>query len=714
MTTLLTEPPRPQDLVASEPPPRADERTGRWALGAVTAVALAIYTWGLSRNGLGNTYYSAAVRGMSHSWHDFFFAAFDPGGFISVDKPPVALWMGALSVRVFGYSSWSLLLPSALAGAATVALLWCIVRRRFGVAAATVAGLVMALSPISAAVNRLNLPEPFMILFMVASAWAVLRALDSARPMRWLVLAGAFVGLGFNTKMLAALIMTPALALAVILGTSGWATRLRRVAVLAGTSLAFSLPWMVIVDLWPASSRPYVGGSTNNTVRNLVFGYNGIGRVDGSGQLGGGGGGRAPFGKLGGPGGVFGGGPGWLRMFSDAVGGQIGWLLPLAALAGIFALWFWRRDRTRLAAVALWGGWLVLYFVIFSNAKGIFHSYYTSAMVPAVGALVGIGGAAAWRAMSKRSDVALLAGGAIAVTAWVQWVIARRAPSFHAWARWAMVLLVVVAVMALVALSARTVSPRRAGGALAISLAGLLVIPGAWTLSETTSSTLNATLPQAGPRGGASGGTFGSAGFDEAGGEAQLAEWLKSRRAGERWDLVTTSAMSASSFEAEYGLSVMALGGFLGSDPASTPERFAQQVALGQVRFVLEGGGPGGGRFPGGGAAPNGGGFPGGGRFPGNGGQLPVPGNGQFPNGGGGGFPGNGRFPGGGGGGGGGGPAGGFGRGTSASILSLAQEYCPAVTSASAGDGFPASYDGLVLDCKGVADQLLVGAATTS
>jgi 4-amino-4-deoxy-L-arabinose transferase-like glycosyltransferase len=380
-------------------------------------------------------------------------------------------------------------------------------------------------------------------------------------------------------------------------------------------------------------------------------------------------------------------------MFGDAVGGQIGWLLPLAGLAGAFALWFWRRDRSRLAAVALWGLWLALYFVIFSNARGIFHSYYTSAMVPAVGALVGIGGVAAWRAMSRRSAVALLAAGAVGVTAWVQWVIARRAPGFHPWARWAMVLLVAAAVIALVALSARTVSLNRAAGALAVSLAGLLVIPGAWTLSETASPTLNATLPQAGPRGGASGRTFGSAGFDETGGDAQLASWLKSERAGERWDLVTTSAMNASSFEAEYGLSVMALGGFLGSDPASSPARFAQQVALGQVRFVLVGGGgPGGGRFPGGGPASSG----------------AFPGNGRSPNGGRG-FPGNGRFPARG-----GGPAAGFGRGAAASIVALAQQYCSPVTPATAGAGFPASYEGQVLDCQGVADQLLVASATAS
>ena len=172
MAALLTQPPRAQDAVPFEPPEGSADRrrAGLWALAAVVSLSFALYAWGLSGNGLGNTYYSAAVRGMATSWHDFFFASFDPGGYISVDKPPVALWIGALSVRLFGYSSWSLLLPSAVAGAASAGLLWVTVRRRFGVGAATVAGVVLALSPVSASVNRLNLPEPFLILFLVAAA----------------------------------------------------------------------------------------------------------------------------------------------------------------------------------------------------------------------------------------------------------------------------------------------------------------------------------------------------------------------------------------------------------------------------------------------------------------------------------------------------------------------------------------------------------------
>ena len=732
MTSLITEPPRAGDAVPFSPAPApalapesAAPNAGRdwWFFAGVVALAFGLYAWGLSGNGLGNTYYSAAVRGMAHSWHDFFFASFDPGGYISVDKPPLAVWIGALSVRAFGYSSWSLLLPSAVAGAASVGVLWATVRRWFGVGAATVAGLVLAFTPISASVNRLNLPEPFMILLLVAAAWAVLRALDSPRPYRWLVLGGAFVGLGFNTKMLAALIVTPALALAVVAGTKGWGLRVRRVLVLAGSSLAFCLPWMVTVDLWPSSGRPYVGGSTNNTVRDLVFGYNGIGRVDGQGQIGGGGarfpaGIRGPGGAngVGGPGGVFGGPAGWLRMFSDAVGGQIAWLLPAAAVGAALALWCWRRDRQRRAAVVLFAGWVLLYGVIFSNAKGIFHSYYTSVMAPAIAALVGIGGLAVLR--SRHRWVALVAAGGVALTAWVQWTVANRTPDFFSWTRAVLVLLCVAAVVGLVVLAVRPGPARAARAVLLTALAGLLVVPAAWSFSEAANPTLNATLPQAGPRGGAAGGTFGSAAF---GGPAvseddQLATWLRSQRGNERWDLVTVSAMQASGLEADQGLSVMALGGFLGSDPATTPGRFAAQVDAGQVRFVLAGGGfPGGGRFPGGGGAFPGGGFPGagggvpgvGGGFPGAGGGVPgagggVPGAGGFP---GGGFPGGGRAPGGGFGGG----QGGAGRGNAAEVIARAEQVCTPVSSATSA-GFPSAYDGQVYDCAGQGAALAAGA----
>ena len=230
----------------------------RVALAGVTAVALALGAWNLPANGLGNQYYAAATRSMTTSWGNFFFASFDPGGFISVDKPPVALWVWAISARVFGVSSWSLLLPGVLAGAATVALLWCIVRRWFGVLAATVAGLALAVSPVNVAVDRLNLPEPFLILALVAAAWALLRSFASEHPMRWVVAAGCFLGVAFNTKMLAAFIPVPALGLALLLGTAGWWARIARAGVFGAVGLVTAVSWMVVVDLVPAGSRPFL------------------------------------------------------------------------------------------------------------------------------------------------------------------------------------------------------------------------------------------------------------------------------------------------------------------------------------------------------------------------------------------------------------------------------------------------------------------------
>ena len=292
----------PDEAGAAAPSPRpVPSWLPRVGLGAVLVLALVLNCWALSRNGYGNTYYSAAARSMSESWHNFFFAALDPGGFISIDKPPVSVWFQAASVWAFGVSSWSLLLPSALAGTAAVALLWCTVRRQFGALAAFVAALILAISPVSVAVNRLNLPEPYMILLLVAAAWAVVRSFDARRAWPWLVGAGVLIGLAFNVKMLAALIPTPALGLAVVIGARGsWGRRIGLGALVAAVALGVSASWTIVVDHVPAADRPYVGGSTNDTVGDLIFGYNGLNRIEG--QAGGGPGGGPAGGRF--PGGI--------------------------------------------------------------------------------------------------------------------------------------------------------------------------------------------------------------------------------------------------------------------------------------------------------------------------------------------------------------------------------------------------------------------------
>lgn len=626
-------------------------------LSGVVVLALMLNAWGLSKAGYGNTYYAAAVRSMTMSWKNFFFGAFDPGGFITVDKPPAFLWVGALSARVFGYSNWSILLPSAVAGAAAVGLLWLIVRRYFGATAATIAGLALALSPISVAVNRLNLPEPFLILALVGAAGAVLRSLESRRWWAWTALAGFLVGVAFNTKMLDAWIPGPALALALVVAVptiSRTSARqlLARLAVLGAATLVVSASWMVAVDAWPAPNRPYIGGSTDNTVLDLALGYNGFNRVEG--QVSGGGpgpasnagqgqrppdgiddwraqapgaqpglqgppgaaggvqgpdgqpgqpGGQAAPGRGGlpgafrGAGGIIAGIPGLWRMFDDANGGQIGWLLPFALGGGLVALWSWRRDPVRRAFAVLFLGWIALYGGIYSYAQGIYHAYYTSTMAPGVAALVGVGAVAVANAVRRDRRWLTVAIGLVGLTVWAQLAIAGRTPDFYGWVRPLTVATALAGVAAMVLLAARRL-PVASG--VMLSVAGLLLLPAAWSWSASTNPSLNATLPQAGPQQGASGQTFGSQAFDD--GTSELATWLKSHSdPGAEWQLVVSSSQNASTLIAEYKVSVMAMGGFSGTDNSITVAGFADLVSSGAVRYVLVGqGGGSGGDAPGG------------------------------------------------------------------------------------------------------------------
>lgn len=640
-------------------------RTEHGWLAGVTLLSLALNSWALSLNGLGNQYYAAAARSMATDWRLFFFASLDQGGFISVDKPPVQLWIEALSARLFGVNTWSLLLPSALAGAASVALLWAIVRRRFGLVAATVAGLVLALTPVAVAVNRLNLPEPFFLFFLVAAAWAVLRSFDAAHPWRWVVGAGVLVGVAFNTKMLAAFIPVPAIGLALLVGTARWRDRLLRGVAFVATMSVVSASWMVVVDLVPASARPYVGGSTDNTVWDLVLGYNGFGRITGGASGGAGrGGGPGPggggFGGMGGAGGVMGGSPGSGRLFGDALGGQIAWLLPLAVAGLVLAAWAWRRDRERRAAVVLWGGWLALYAVVFSEAGGTFHAYYTSAMAPAVAALVGMGAAALLLLARRQPWWLAVAGVVVLLTAALEAGIAARQPTFESWARPVTVVLVVAG---LAGLAVAVVLRRRSAvaGALAVALAGLLVLPAAWSAAETTAPVLNATLPQAGPRTGMAGSTFGSA---SSNGDPALAAYLHARHTTETWDLVVSSAQIASGLIADGDVSVLAIGGFMGTDRSLSVDGFAELVRDGRVRFVLASGGTAGGpMITGGGVGGGGGGSSGGGGFGGGGSSA-------------------------------------------SSILNAARQACTPVAASTDGIELPSSYVGSLYDCAGAADAL--------
>jgi 4-amino-4-deoxy-L-arabinose transferase-like glycosyltransferase len=505
--------------------------------------------------------------------------------------------------------------------------------------------------------------------------------------------------------MLAAYIPVPAIGLAVLIGTPGsWWRRIGRGVAFGASAIVCSLPWMVVVDLWSKSARPYIGGSTNNTVFDLVFGYNGFGRVDGNGQ---GGGGQVGGGGLGGPGGVFGGSPGLFRLWNDAVGGQIAWLLPLGVAAAIGALWLHRRDRARMAGVVMVVMWAVICAVVFSYAKGTFHSYYTSELVPGLAATIGIGGVALVKLIRTNRAWLGLVGVALVVTVVIQIDLIGRTPDFFGWTEGLLILLAcaagVVLIVSIFSDRRRVLIPIGLG----LALAATLLTPAAWALSETANATLNATLPQAGPRAGTAAGTFGGGQF--AGSQnTSLAGFLQAESNGERWDLVVSNAMSASDLIASDDVSVMALGGFIGTDPASTVASIADLVNKGEVRFFQPNGGGFGG-FGAGGVRPNFGGGTGatGGATGGTGTLTPPsgtppagtprpnfnPGSGNLP-----------QFPN-------GGPQGGFGGGgpgafggvanDNTAIMSAVRSVCTPVTSASTNGKLPSSYDGQIYDCQG-------------
>ncbi|NUW36110.1 glycosyltransferase family 39 protein [Nonomuraea sp. SMC257] len=525
---------------------RAAAPAPRWsrpALWAVLAAAFVLYAWALS--GYANEYYAAAILSGTRSWKAFFFGAIDAGSYITVDKPPFALWVMGLSARVFGFGTWSMLLPQAVAGVAAVALVHSGVLRAYGDArqghvAALLAAVVMTLTPITVAINRDNNPDTILVLLLVLAAWFCLESLRTGR-LRPLLLCALFVGLAFTTKMLQAYLVVPAFALAYLVCARGTVARRIGHLLAAGAVMAVSSAWwMVIVDLWPAASRPYVGGSTDNSVWDLVIGYNGLGRIFGQGGPGGasggsgGSGGFGGFGGFGGGGGAsFGGESGAGRLFNDIMAGQISWLLPFCALALAFAAltrWTVRRagaegaagaqDGASGAAWLVWGGWLAVHYVVFSFSSGTFHPYYTTAMAPAVAAITGMGGVLMWRAFRRSRTWAWVLPLAVAVTGGWSFAVLRRTPDFVPWLAWAVLAATALAVAGL-ALAGLVLAGRGrlaagvAVGALVATLLAGLAGPAAYAVSPLGSQ-VNGTNPTAGPSTGGMG--FGPMGGTRPGG----------------------------------------------------------------------------------------------------------------------------------------------------------------------------------------------------
>ncbi|MET0577506.1 MAG: glycosyltransferase family 39 protein, partial [Ilumatobacteraceae bacterium] len=507
-------PPQAGPPLAGPPPPAADVhdtahdheraagddptvlivRRARWerpALVALLAGTAVLYLWGLSASGWANAYYSAAVQAGSQSWKAFLFGSTDESNAITVDKPPMSLWPMALSVRIFGVSSWSILAPQALMGVGTVGILFSAVRRRCGAVAGLLAGAVMALTPVAVLMFRFNNPDALLVLLLTAAAAALVRSIEDGRR-RWIVAAGALIGFGFLTKQLQALVVVPGFAVAYLVAAAGSiGARIRRLLLGAGAMVVAAGWWIALVMLWPAGSRPYVGGSQTNNILDLTLGYNGFGRITGdeSGSVGGGGGWGAT---------------GWTRLVDGVIGGQISWLLPAAVLLTLGALWALRRaprSDGRRALLLVFGSWLVVTFLVFSFMQGIFHEYYTVALAPAVAALVGVGAAVLWHHREHVAGAGLLAGTTALTATWSAMLLSRS----PGWNPWLAPLVVVVGLTAAAGLLAAPLVARRAGtgptiaraaaaGAIVAALAG----PATWSVA-TAATPHTGSIVTAGP-----------------------------------------------------------------------------------------------------------------------------------------------------------------------------------------------------------------------
>ena len=530
-----------------------------------------LYLWDLDRSGWANSYYAAAVQAGTGSWKAFLFGGLDTGGYITTDKPPLALWPMALTARAFGLSSWTLLIPQALEGIATVGLLYATVRRSTGSAGAgLVAGAVLAVSPVAVLMFRYDNPDALLTLLVVLAAYATTRALGPPADARWLALAGAAVGLAFLTKMLEAFVVLPALVAVYLLYADRPVVRRIRDVAVAGVVCAVAAGWwLAVVQLWPAGARPWIGGSSTDSALELALGYNGMGRLVG-------GSGTSP--------GISG---GWgatnlARIGRTDVGAEIAWLLPAAIVLGVAALVVVRRRplwRGERAALTMWLTWLGVTGLVFAAMTGIFHSYYTVIQAPAVAASVAIGGHVLWQHREHRWVRVTLAGCAAATAVVAVAVLAVLPSSMYPW----MLAVVGASAAATVVLAAR---PGRRSGrtVLAVALTAALVGPVAVDLGTVTSAHVSSG-PMAGPAT-----EPGQGGYLDTAVPATVPPGLVHLLGASgryRWAAATAGAQAAAALELASGSSVMGIGGYKGTDPTPSLADFQRLVSQGEVHYFV-------------------------------------------------------------------------------------------------------------------------------
>ena len=564
----------------------------RWTLPVLLALTSVLYLFGALHNGMANSYYAAAVQAASQDWTAWLFGSLDAANYVSVDKPPLATMVMGLSARLFGFSSFSMLLPSVLAGVGSVWLVYAAVKRQFGFMSAAIAGTVLAMTPVAALMFGFNNPDAILTLMLTASGYAFLRSLEGKRPLLWLGLAGLFTGLAFNTKMLQGLMVLPAMVLVyLVFAKPPIITQFLHMMFAGVITVISTLWWSVLVWLTPAGSRPWVGSTNDNNIWSLIFGYNGLGRL-----LGGRGGGGGPGGGHG-PGGTgFGGQTGIFRIFNNDFGPNIAWLLALALAGGGLMLWILRktpRTNRGRAAVIFWMLWLLIHIVIFSMTSGVIHPYYVVVMAPAVAALVGISLPFLWGAYTRRKPYAWLLPVLVGVTAVTTVIIIGYAGTMT-WLMWIVGLL---GLAGMIGLLINLYTPRRwlQNSAIVAALAACTLAPTVYTLA-TVNVAHTGSIPTAGPSSTAMRGSNN----ETSQADSQLVQYLLQHQNGATWLVAVASANESAAIQLTSGQPVMAVGGFNGSDTPLTLEQFKQLVKDGKVNYYAIGshgrsGGPGGG-----------------------------------------------------------------------------------------------------------------------
>ncbi|MEV6426772.1 glycosyltransferase family 39 protein [Nocardia sp. NPDC051463] len=564
---------------------RVWERLGLATLLVGTGVA---YLWNITVNGMGNGFYAASAQAGAENWKALLFGSLDRGNFITVDKPPVSQWVMGLSGQLFGFSSASMLVPQGLMAVAAVALLYGAVAEVRGRGAGLLAGGALALMPVAVMMFRFNNPDAVMVLLMTAGAYCTIRALPRAGA-GWLALAGVTLGFAFLAKMLEGLMVLPALGIAYLVAAPSTLGKRLLHLLGAGAALVASSGWYVVLTmLWPKYSRPYMAGSTDDTFMDLVFGYNGLQRIQG----------RDGAGRAGMPAGVqpqevypgrggsgFGGvgsHAGGARLFTGEIGFEISWLIPAALLACALVLVArGRRPRTDLvrAGAVVFGVWLVVDGIVFSYMNGGMHAYYTLAIAPAIAGLFGLGVAEMWRlrglGLGRYGSAALI----VASGGW-GFILLQRNSDWLPFVRWSILVVTIVTAVGVVATSWSGL--RRFSTVLIV----LGVLAGLGGTSAYAAATLGQAhtggSPVVGPAEPGRRGSGGYPGTDTA--SPALTAMLRATTT--RWSAAIDRSSPAAALELASDTAVMAIGGFK-NDPTPTLGEFQDFVQKGEVTYYI-------------------------------------------------------------------------------------------------------------------------------